>query len=113
MYRFGFQLLSLAPGSSAIGRLEKSAGVFVLMSGDVDDFGITRVDDDVIQKKLRTIKVVKQAPALAAVRGSIKLTVERAEIKALRVLRVKDERAHIAARRACASPVHSILRRCI
>ena len=41
-----------------------------------------------------------------AIVRSVKLTVNRAEEEMLRVVRVNDERAHVAAHRACNLPIH-------
>src|SRR5205085_3352662 len=87
-----------------------STWVFVAMRGDIDDARIARVNDDVVNEKFGLIEIIEEPPVLAAVRRGVHLSVERAEIETLRIVRVNDERTHVAARRAGHTPVHRILR---
>jgi len=93
------QLRRLAPGLPAVGRLEKSARLLVLVRGGVDDLGVARVNDEVVNEEARSVEAFEARPRVAAVGRRVNLSVNRSEVEALRVLRVNDERAHVAAER--------------
>src|ERR1043165_739320 len=78
--------------------------------GNIEHTRVARVNDDVVNEQMRAVEIVEQPPSLRAVCRSVNLTVERPEVEARGIVRVNDERAHVAARRACRAPVHSILR---
>src|SRR5438105_686831 len=80
------------------------------VSRNIEDTRVARVNDDVVNEKMRAIEIVKQSPRLSAIRRSVNLAVERPEVEMLWVIRINDERAHVSARWACRAPVHSVLR---
>src|SRR6267143_268868 len=94
---------------STISGLKKTAGLFVTMSGNVEHARVARINNNMIHEKPGTIKIVKELPGLACIRGGINLSIERAEIKSIRIAGIDDQAADITARGAIGPPIIRIL----
>ena len=110
MNTLALQLRGLVPTLPAVGRLEKSARLLVLVRGGVDDFGVARVNDQVINEEARSVEAFEARPRLAAIGRRVNLPVNGSEVEALGVLRVDDERAHVAAERPRHLPTQKVRR---
>src|SRR4051812_27735447 len=105
MNRLVLERQALAPRHAAVSRLEKAARLIVPVRADIQDFRIAWIDDDVVDEETRFTEIVEQLPLLASVCGGIDLSVESAEVKAIGIRRIYDERANVTARRAGGAPI--------
>ena len=110
MKRFVFQLGTLVPCPAAVLRLEKPARFIVTMGRHVERPAIARVDDDVIDEQPRHVEVVQQSPTPGGIAGDVDLSVKRAKIKAVGIVRIDHQGPHVAAWRAGGPPVVGIRR---
>src|SRR5215831_1180821 len=104
MNRFISQFRRVAPGKSAVSGFEKSARVFVAMRGHIEDFGISRVDNDVVYKQTRPVEIYKHVPGPRTVARGVNLPIEGAEIEPIRIVGIYYQPAYIAARGPCGPP---------
>ena len=74
----------------------------------VQDFGVTRVDDDVIDEQLGPIEICQQPPIAGTVGGRINLAIQRPEIKAIRIVWINHERADVTSGGSGSAPVGRI-----
>src|SRR6185503_14928397 len=105
VYAVAPQLVGLAPGAPAVFGLEEAARLLVTVRGGVDNAGVARVYDDVVDEQAGAVEGFDARPRGAAVRGGVYLSVDGSEVETPRVARVDGERAHVAAERACYLPV--------
>src|SRR5690349_8516407 len=100
MDRFILELRALAPAQTAVSRFEEATRQIVTVCADIQDFRISRIDDDVIDEETRSAEVVQQLPVLARIVRGINLTVESAEVKAIGIRRIYDECSNVTSRRS-------------
>src|SRR5215468_4566078 len=72
---------------------------------NVKDFRVPRIDDNVIDKQARSIQIHQQSPTTRSVGRRVNLSVERAEVKTIGVVRINNQRSCVSPTRAGNAPI--------
>jgi hypothetical protein len=67
------------------------------MRRDVEHLRVARINDYVIDKQARAIQVYEQSPGTCTIRGRVNLAVERAEVEAVWIVRIDNQRTNVSA----------------
>src|SRR5438874_5623541 len=103
------KLLRLFPGRPTILSHKKAAWLSTTMPRGVNNFGVSRIDEELIQHQLRTIQICKETPGCPCIARSIDLAVKGTDVKSILVFWVNCNDTHIAAARTHEGPACKLI----
>src|SRR5437762_7497882 len=110
MKRLISQFGRILPGQSPVSRLEETARLFMSMRGDINNFRVTRIDDDMIHEQAGAIEIHQEPPIVGAVCRSVDLAIECAYVEPVGIIWIHHQTSNIATGRSRDLPLSRIRR---
>src|SRR5687768_1461557 len=91
-----FEVLRLFPSEAGVRALEESTRQLTAVTRRIDDLGIARIDEKLIEDELWLIEIDEQHPTLASIGRGVNLAIKSADVQPVLIARIDCYGSNIA-----------------